>query len=169
VGTSVGTIKSALSRSRRKMTATTLSILVDEENRQLARQFSDAINRQDLEGVKRLMADSMSIVVCNVGGGRGKSEVWTEKSLRLVSARSAELEGEAFVILFDNTEAAIDVVRVEASGGRITRVTDYCYAPETLTYVAQKLGLEITTRGYHQPERTLVEMISSTTLPWRAE
>lgn len=169
VGTSVGTIKSALSRGRRKMATAAQVLPVDEENRHLARQFVDAINRQDLDGVKQLMAASMGLVVCNVGGGRGDNCIWTEKSLRGVTARYAELEGEALVLLFDSTGAASDVVRIEASSGEVTRLTDYCYAPETLTYVAQNFSLEISTKGYHQSESILEDMISSTTLPWRSK
>ena len=167
VGTSVGTIKSALSRSRRKMATAAENLPVDEENRKLAQQFADAINRQDLEGVMQLMADSMSLFVCNVGGGRGDDGIWTEKSVPHATANYAEFQGEALVVLFDPTGTATYFVRIEASGGEVVRLTDYSYAQETLTYVAQKLGLEIKTKGYHQPENILVGMISSTTLPWR--
>ncbi len=169
VGTSVGTIKSALSRGRTKMATAAQVLPVDEENRQLARQFADAINRQDLEGVMQLMADAMSLFVCNVGGGRGDDGTWTEKSVRLATAKYAELQGEALVVLFDSTGVANDVVRIEASNGEVVRLTDYCYAPETLEYVAQELSLEIKTKGYHQPENILVEMIAGPSLPWRSD
>lgn len=167
VGTSVGTVKSALSRGRRKMSGTTITPPVDAENRELAKQFADAINAQDLDGLKQLMADSMSIVVCNVGGGRGKHGVWSEKSIRLASAQYAEFEGEAVVVLFGRKGKANDIVRIEGSGGEVTRLTDYCYAPETLNHVARGLDIEIGTMGYHQPPETLVEMIATTALPWR--
>ncbi len=178
VGTSVGTVKSALSRSRHKIATTpsipsipsmpsTLTGPVDAENRRVAQQFADAINRQDLDGLMQLMADSMSIVVCNVGGGRGKSGVWTEKSVRLVGAQYREYQGEALVILTGPSIAANDIVRIEASDGQVVRLTDYCYAPETLAHVAAELGVEMKAKNYHQPAQTLVEMIATTTLPWR--
>ena len=116
-----------------------------------------------------LMAESMSIVVCNVGGGRGRSEIWTKKSVRTVSARYAEHQGEALVLLYDPSGIANDVVRIEASAGEVTRLTDYCYAPETLEHVARELDIEMNTMGYHQPADVLVDMIATTTLPWRLE
>ncbi|MEM9106085.1 MAG: RNA polymerase sigma factor [Pseudomonadota bacterium] len=167
VGTSVGTIKSALSRGRRKMALDAPVPLVDEENRHIAQQFTDAINRQDIDSVMQLMAETMSLLVCNVGGGRGDDGEWTRKSVRQVTARYAELEGEALVLFFDGKGQATDVVRIEASNGEVVRLVDYCYAPETLIYVARKLDLQMSTTGYHQPPHVLVKMIAGTTLPWQ--
>ena len=167
VGTSIGAIKSSLSRSRQKLVADKPDHPASEENRRMAKKFADAINRQDLEGLMRLMADSMSIVVCNVGGGRGRSGIWTEKSVRLINAQYAEYQGEALVLLIDRSGMTTDVVRIEASGDEVVRLTDYCYAPETLSNVAQGLGIEIKTRGYHQPDAVLPEMIATTILPWK--
>ncbi|MEM7401582.1 MAG: RNA polymerase sigma factor [Pseudomonadota bacterium] len=167
VGTSKGAIKSSLSRSRRKLSTEDTNVSVDEENRAMAKKFADAINRQDLVGLLDLMAESMSIVVCNVGGGRGRGEIWTEKSVQNVEAQYAEYQSEALVLLFDKSGVAHDVVRIESSGRRVVRVTDYCYAPETLSHVAKALGFEIVTKGYHQPKIMLREMITTTTLPWR--
>ncbi|MEM7099989.1 MAG: sigma-70 family RNA polymerase sigma factor [Pseudomonadota bacterium] len=167
VGTTSGAIKSSLSRSRHKLTRSETNVSADSENRLMAKKFADAINRQDLDEVLALMAESMSIVVCNVGGGRGRSEIWTEKSVRRVEAKYAEYQGEALVLLFDKSGIANDVVRIESSGGQIIRVTDYCYAPETLSHVAEALGVEMVTAGYHQPESVLTGMIATTTLPWR--
>ncbi|MEM7097893.1 MAG: RNA polymerase sigma factor [Pseudomonadota bacterium] len=166
VGTTPAAIKSSLSRSRRKLANPDAQISVDAENRLMAKKFVDAINRQDLEEILALMAESMSIVVCNVGGGRGRSEIWTEKSVREVEAKYAEYQGEALVLLIDKSGVANDVVRIESSGSQIVRVTDYCYAPETLAHVAKALGVEMATTGYHQPASVLVGMIATTTLPW---
>ena len=168
IGTSIGTVKSALSRGRRKMSNPPVSSPVDPEHREMAEQFADAINRHDLDGLMQLMADSMSIVVCNVGGGRGRSSIWTEKSVQGVTARYAEYEGAAVVLLLDRSGATRDVVRLEVSGGEVTRLTDYCYAPETLSAVARGLQIEIATTGYHQPETVLEGMIDTTTLPWQS-
>ncbi len=167
VGTSNAAIKFSLSRSRRKLSTSDTNFSVDEGNRAMAKEFADAINRQDLAGLLGLMAESMSIVVCNVGGGRGRGGIWTEKTVQLVVAQYAEYQGEALVVLFDNSGVANDVVRIESSGNEVVRVTDYCYAPETLSHVAEALGFEIATKGYHQPETVLPEMIATTTLPWR--
>ena len=167
VGTSSGAIKSSLSRSRQKLARDDKSVSVDDAHRVMAKKFADAINRQDLVGLMDLMAESMSIVVCNVGGGRGRSGVWTEKSVQQVQAQYAEYQGEALVLLFDKPGVAKDVVRIEASGGQVVRITDYCYAPETLSHVAQALGFEVVTKGYHQSRSQLPKMIATTTLPWR--
>lgn len=166
VGTSVGTVKSALSRSRRKMALDAPLPPVDAENREVAREFADAINRQDLDAVMNLLAEKMGLLVCNVGGGRGDDGEWTKKSLRGAKAEYVELEGEALVLVQGSTGMPTYVVRIEASNGEIVRLTDYCYAVETLNYVARELGLEMQTRGYHQAPHILVEMIAGTKLPW---
>ncbi|MEM9635857.1 MAG: RNA polymerase sigma factor [Pseudomonadota bacterium] len=169
VGTSVGAIKSALSRGRRKMALDAPLPPVDAESRQIAQKFADAINRQDLDGVMNLMAEKMSLLVCNVGGGRGDDGEWTKSSVRDAKAKYAELEGEALVLFYDSAGTATYVVRIAASNGEVVRLTDYCYAPETLNYVARELGLEMQTRGYHQPPQILAKMIAGTTLPWLSE
>ena len=142
---------------------------VDADCRALAEQFAQAINEQDLNGLMQLMSESMSIVVCNVGGGRGRSQIWTEKSVREVTARYAEYQGEALVVLLDTAGWANDVVKIDGAGGQVTRLVDYCYAPETLQHVAQALNLPMSTMGYHQPPQELLNMIATTTLPWRSD
>ena len=168
VVTTPGTVKSALSRARKKMQSSVAPGPASAESKQLAKQFAEAINNQDLDGLMQLMSETMSIVVCNVGGGRGRSGVWTEKSVQYATADHGECEGEAVVIIHSReTGRANDVVKIEASGGVVTRLTDYCYAPETLNYLSTRLGIEIDTMGYHQSPETLVEMIATTGLPWR--
>ena len=174
VGTSIGSIKSALSRSRQKMQSTHPLPQVDDANQRLAKQFAETINQHDLQALKNLMAESMSIVVCNVGGGRGKGELWTEKSVRQVTAQYAQYQGEALVLLINKpTDASapdvvVDVIRIDGSNDKVTRLTDYCFAPETLSHLAQALDLQIADIGYHQSPTTLVDMIATTTLPWRS-
>lgn len=169
VGTSVGTVKSALSRGRKKMASDAPPPSVDAENRQVAKKLAEAINRQDLDKVMSLMSETMSLLVCNVGGGRGDDGEWTRKSVYGAKARYVELEGEALVLFYDSAGTPAYVIRVDAVGGKIVRLMDYSYAVETLNYVARNLGLEIRTRGYHQPPDTLVKMIAGTTLPWRLD
>ena len=167
VGASVGGIKSSLSRGRRKLASSGATRPVDPESRRVAQQFAQAINAQDLDQVLALMSDTLAIVVCNVGGGRGKSGQWTEKSVPGMSSRYVEHEGEALVLLLSDEDHINGILRVQASGGEIVRITDYYYAPETTIEVAAALGLDVTTRGYRQPDANLAEMLATTELPWR--
>lgn len=189
VGTTVGTVKSALSRARRKVAMNTGTPAPDDAARALARALADAMNARDVDRLLDLMAESVKIDVCNVGGGRGRRGIWTEKTLAGHRFEYAELEGAALVLLFPDDVGAVcnrdpdyvgadsnrdpggvrvlsGVIRVEGEGAA-TRLVDYHYAPETLSGVAEALGLEWVTRGYHQRATSLPDMIATTALPWR--
>jgi RNA polymerase sigma-70 factor, ECF subfamily len=169
VGTTAGTIKSALSRARRKMREPGGERVIDPANQQLATAMVEAINSGNLSRVKALMSQSLTIIVCNVGGGRGRDGVWAEKSLQRTSASYAEYDGEPVILLREQGSAAIsDIVRIESADRVAVRLIDYCYAPETLAHVTAKLGLEVSTIGYHQPPKTIRQMIETTRLPWRS-
>lgn len=169
MGTTVGTVKSALSRGRRKLRETTSAAAVDEVSRAVVEAFVAALNGGDVDAILGLMAETVKIDVCNVGGGRGRSGVWTEKTLAGLRCAYAEHDGAPLVLLFGaGDDDLTGVVRVEHDAGIITRVVDYHYAPETLTRVAAALGLRCRPRGHHQVDE-LPAMVATTALPWRAE
>jgi hypothetical protein len=97
--------------------------------------FAEAINSRDVNRVLGLMAETLQIVVCNVGGGRGRSRLWTEPSVQGVRAETAELFGRSVVVMIRDGHL-YDVLRIDEDAGQLTRLTDYCYAPEVLSEVA---------------------------------
>lgn len=169
IGTTTGTVKSVLSRARTKMKPDhTAPARVDPQAKALALAFSDAMNTQDVDRIVALMSETLKIDVCNVGGGRGRRGIWTEKSVQGVTTSYAEYDGEPLILLFYNNDPAIGgVVRLEGDGGVATRLIDYHFAPETVEEVASHLGLDWVKRGAHQAESELVGMIASTGLAWR--
>lgn len=166
IGTTPGTVKSALSRARRKMIEHTETPVINDNEKALVRAFVDAINSRDVDQVFDLMSETIQIDVCNVGGGRGRDGEWGKKSLPDVRAEYHEYAGEPIVVMFRDT-AVWDILRLEGNAGKVTRLVDYCYAQDTLQLVSESLGFEYTMRGYHQPPETIKNMVASTTLPWR--
>ncbi len=183
IGTSEGTVKSALSRARRKMRddgdayasrsrTSPLPQVVDAQSKALVQAFVDAINSGEVDRVIDLMAEKVQISVCNVGGGRGRDGTWTQKSLGNVSAAYGECDNMPVVLMFraDATGKVYDVLRLRGSEHIVTRIIDHCYAPETLRHVAKSLGFECDASAYHQPWHVIESnMVPTTTLPWRVD
>lgn len=168
VGTTPGTVKSALSRARGKMAANADGARVDEASRTLVRAFVDAMNARDVERILELMSETVKIDVCNVGGGRGRRGIWTEKTLDGFRFDYAELDGAPLVALYGENDGVLSgVVRLEGDGDTVTRIVDYHFAADTLRQVADALGVECVSRGYHQPPDVLPGMVATTGLPWR--
>jgi RNA polymerase sigma-70 factor (ECF subfamily) len=65
-----------------------------------------------------------------------------------------DLDGEPLMVLWEAQvdrsapEAVADVVRIETADGRVARMRWYYFCPETITEVAQRLGLAARPRGY---------------------
>lgn len=168
IGTSLGTVKSALGRARRKMQDRNDAHVDDDAGKALVGAFVDAINSGDVDRVVNLMAEKVQIKVCNVGGGRGRDGIWTEKSLGAVSARIAECDGQAVVLMFRDRDPneLYDVLRLEGDD-TVCRIIDHCYAPETLKYVAGQLGYACSATACHQPWDVIEsDMVPTTFLPW---
>lgn len=167
VGTTAGTVKSALNRARRKMRENSDKKAVDAGTSTLVRALAEAMNAGDVDRILGLMSETVKIDVCNVGGGRGRHGIWTERTLAGTRFEYAELDGEPLVLLFREGDRGLSgAVRLEGTD-TVTRIVDYHYAADTLAHVAGALGLESNTRGYHQPGDVLPEMIATTALPWR--
>ena len=109
--------------------------------------------------------------VPGVGGGRGPVQTWVDISIGHPPDRLAvaTVEGEVVVLMFEAAgggEVLIDVLRLEEEDGRVAKITDYCYAPDTLAAVADAIGGPHKRAAYHQPPHILAEMIASTGAPW---
>ena len=166
IGTSEGTIKSALSRARKKVQLIDPHKQIDPAARALATKFAEAISADNVQALKALMAEDVQIQVCNVGGGRGRNGLWTQSGIHGIRAIVQECDGIPVVLMFKE-DNLIDVLQI---GGdeTVTRITDYCYAPETLRHVADQFGYPCHLTAYHQPWRTIDnDMVPTTALPWR--
>lgn len=169
VGTTEGTIKSALSRARRKMKETPTKQSVNAAQKQLAEKFVAAMNGENVDAVIALMAEQIQIKVCNVGGGRGKHGSWGTHLNASIRTLYEEVDGMPVVVMIHESapDEFMDVLRLEGDGA-ITRLTDYCYAPETLQYVANSIGRACANNDtYHQPWKVIeTGMVPTTSLPW---
>ena len=177
IGTSEGTVKSALNRVRAKVAkdasatsengARAAYSPVDPQVRVLAEAFVDAMNSGEVSELKALMAKFVQITVCNVGGGRGRDGIWTEKSAPGIVAEYGEYQGQGFVALYRmDTGEFHNVVTLQGAEGVVTRIMDYSYAKDTLERIAAELGILAPRRGYHQPWDTIKNMVATTALPW---
>lgn len=63
-------------------------------------------------------------------------------------------------------EYLVSLVRLEESDGKVARVINYYFCPDTLAYAATAFGLQAPQRGYHQEPKTLAQMIADAALPW---
>jgi hypothetical protein len=63
-------------------------------------------------------------------------------------------------------EYLVSLVRFEESEGKVARVLNYHFCPETLAYAADALGYLAPKRDYHQDTETLTRMIADAALPW---
>lgn len=169
IGTTPGTVKSALSRARRKMRVNAGAGPVAAATAKLVRALVDAMNARDVERILALLAESVKIDVCNVGGGRGRRGIWTEKTLAGTRFEYAEHDGAPLVLVFGAEDRVLSgIVRAEVDGAVATRLIDYHYAPDTIRAVAHACGLEARTRGHHQGTEALQAMVATTGLPWLA-
>ncbi len=170
IGTTEGTVKSALNRARKKMQETAADgTNIDPALKQLVEKFVDAMNSGDMDQLINMMSEQIQISVCNVGGGRGREGNWTDSTTSNVLAKYAECDGSPVVLLFDSRdpENLYDVLRL-GGDGVVTRITDYCYAPETLRHVAETLGYKCSASYYHQPWEIIENnMVPTTFLPWQ--
>jgi hypothetical protein len=63
-----------------------------------------------------------------------------------------------------------DVLGLQGNENTVTRIADYCYAPETLRHVAEELGYQSDATDYHQPWQIIEAGMEPTTfLPWLTE
>jgi RNA polymerase sigma-70 factor (ECF subfamily) len=157
LSTTVGAVKSALSRARNharedwpQATHKTL-----KASAHLLDRFVDALRAGDFERVTALLLDNVVIEVQGVGGERGTKTIWIARAFE----EAARVErrsylGEEILIVWCTGEVGGgvgDVWRVDEADGRIARILDYSYCPETLGEIAAELGVAAARVEYHQP------------------
>lgn len=171
--TTVGGVKSALSRGRAAMGAAPQGFTGHTgPSRELVDRFIDAFHARDVGQIISVLTEACSIEVPGVGGGRGRRGGWAEASVAHGGGhlRADVYRGETVVLAFhaaaDGGEALHDVMRLEEVDSLISRLVNYCFCPDTLRLIGAELGLTVDPWGYHQPPDVLVNMIATTTLPW---
>jgi RNA polymerase sigma-70 factor (ECF subfamily) len=169
--TTVGAVKSALSRGRAAVKAEPGPQGGAGPSPELVDRFIDAFRTHDAATIAAALTESCDIHVPGVGGGRGRRGGWVEVSVQDFETRleRALVGGETVVLcLLDGPDgpALTDVLRLEEADGRVARIVDYYFAPDTLAAVGAELGLAVASAGYHQGADVLPQMIATTTLPW---
>jgi RNA polymerase sigma-70 factor (ECF subfamily) len=174
LATTPGAVKAALSRGRGKLAEDRpmLPPRANAASAALVDRFIAAFHARDLAAVVDLLLEPVTWEVQGVGGERGRDTIW------LKVERPSELRAEPHLIdgelavTYTRPDGAGRVLtgalRLEETDGRISRIVNYGFCPDTLRYVATQLGLASRPVGYHQAEPTLSNMISDTKRPWRA-
>lgn len=163
--TTVGAVKSALSRARGRIEGRKPMAGFDVPPRDLVDRFMQALSAKDMVAMEALCAEHMSGEL--VGGVELESFERARSFFQhahMVMPRLgfgarpwwklAEYEGEPIVLGFrtlDGMEGLNEVHRIEAAEGRIVRVRTYCFCPETLAVVAEALGCTALPRPHRSP------------------
>jgi RNA polymerase sigma-70 factor (ECF subfamily) len=176
LGTTVGTIKSALHRGRGKLAAPTPAFVpANAPSEALLDRFVDAFNAHDLDRLTALFREDASGEVIGMGTELGRAAIRdsslriTLKELHVAGQRPISLAedepfaerrmlgSEAIVVLWyapragEPSRVVRDVMRFESLEDRIARLRYYYFCPETLVEVGGALGVTVTTNGYRYP------------------
>jgi len=168
--TTVGGVKAALRRGREALQAAP-GVTGAGPSAELVDRFVAAFATHDAATVAAVLTESCDIQVPGVGGGRGRRGGWVDISVQDHATRLAPevVFGERVVLCLSDEAGGptlTDLLRLEEADGRVARVVDYYFCPDTLAAVGSQLGLKVACAGYHQNPETLTGMIATTTLPW---
>ncbi|MGB8681707.1 MAG: sigma-70 family RNA polymerase sigma factor [Candidatus Binatus sp.] len=164
--TSVGAVKAALHRGRKRLSDSKAGS--DSKTRNaggpsaaLLDRFVERFNARDLNGMVALMLEDATVEIVGLSLEHGQ-EVIGRKGGSLYhtlfvdaddlrQAERRELVGEQIVLLFycnEGKDRVGDVLRFGEHDGRITGFRYYYFCPETLAEVAQEFGLAARSNGY---------------------
>jgi len=163
--TTVGAVKSALSRARGRLEGRKPPAGFAAPPRDLVDRFMRALSEKDMETMKALCDEHLS------GELVGGVELHSFESAKTVFEHAhmvmpslgfgerpwwkvAEYDGEPLVLGFrtlDGVEGLNEVHRIEVTDGRIVRVRTYCFCPETLAVVAAAIGVRALPRPHRSP------------------
>jgi RNA polymerase sigma-70 factor (ECF subfamily) len=172
LSTTAGAVKSALRRGRDKLAAEAQASTVraTAPSRALVDRFVAAFNNRDVVALRDVLMENVAIEVLGVGGGRGRTAEWADRSIEHATARTEwrDFEGERVVLHLTAEHRLAGVTRIEETDGSVSRVRSYGYCPDTTACVAAAFGLKPIRAPYHQGAAALLDMIATTTLPWSA-
>ena len=150
VDSTVGGVKAALSRGRGKLSSTPTAPVpsarrtVTVETAQILRLYCERFNQHDWDGVRELVSADARLLFPNGFAGRLADSPYfsryeTAPEWRMVVG---EVDGEAVIVRYaweDETWRPASVIRLELSGGRIVRISDYFWSPWVLSAAASVL------------------------------
>jgi RNA polymerase sigma-70 factor (ECF subfamily) len=179
LGTTIGAVKSALHRGRRRLHGqeSMPARHATPPARGLVDQFVAAFNAGDLTALSKLLLENASAEVIGIGATHGRDMLssrdgWLQKSLyshepwalnRQIptqTQRAAVLvfHGEPIVALWregTDGEAVEEFWRFEQQDSQVARIRDYCFCPETLAEVASSFDLSYRAHGYRLSDQVL--------------
>lgn len=179
--TSEGAVKTALHRGREKLSAARegehAPPRIARASKALLDEFQAAFASRDVERITSLLLETVTYEVQGVGWERGHTGIWIGIALENyampgVRAEVREIEGEwcaCAVYTANGKEYLVSLVRQEESDGKVARVINYAFCPDTLAAAAEMLGYAAPRRGYHQDAETLTRMIAGMRVPWRGD
>ncbi len=163
--TTVGAVKSALSRGRGRLEGRKPPAGFDAPPRHIVDRFMRALSEHDVEALKALCDEHMSAEL--VGGAEldsfAKARTVFEHAHMVMPSvgfgerpwwQVAEYDGEPLVLGFrtlDGIEGLNEIHRIEVQDDRIIRVRIYCFCPETLAMVADAIGVRVLPRPHRSP------------------
>ena len=183
LSTTEGAIKSALHRARNQLQETKDIPRPNPRSpsKELLDKFVAAFEARDVNAVTGLLLENITLEVPGVGGERGKAMVWVRSSLdwptpnnpnppqRNWISEVVQYQGQWIVAIWQSPRSAsilADVNRFEEDDGRIARIWEYHFCPDSIAEIAAALGAKAMNHGYrHRPE-VLANVIASAELPW---
>ena len=172
LSTTPGAVRAALHRGRGKLrdAAAAPAARTNPASAALIDRFIAAFNARDMEAITALLLDSVTYEPQGVGGERGTRGIWLKVPVPdIVSAERHIVEGEtvvAFTFVAKGVKRLGGLERLEEVEGRISRIINYYFCPDTLAHAAAALGIAPWSNGYHQDAATLSRMIARAGLPW---
>jgi len=169
LGTSTGAVKAALHRGRARLTDGSREgggRRAGKPSPELVDRFVTLFRAGDAAGLAALLQDNASIELIGssyqdrpghdwfsglVHGHPEWPAAWQFQRQRL---ERGTLLGEAVLLVFRtrrDREKLEQVVRLEVEDGRITRLRDYAFCPETIRSAGRLLGLPVRTGPYRYP------------------
>jgi RNA polymerase sigma-70 factor, ECF subfamily len=151
VDSTVGGVKSALSRGRAKLAiapgASEAKPATNPETLELLRLYVDRFNKRDWDGVRELASADARLRVADCFAGRlADSPYFVEYERPIIPWRMAlgKVDGEsAVIILREDAEGLtpFSLIRLVVAGGRIVRIADYIKCPWILE-AADSIAIE---------------------------
>ncbi len=172
LSTTPGGVKAALHRGRGKLGKADAGTAArtNPASTALIDRFIAAFNARDVSAITALLLESVTYEPQGVGGERGTRGIWLNVPVpAIVSAERHVLEAEnvvAFTFVAQGVKRLGGLERLEEVDGRIARIINYYFCPDTLAHAAAALGMAPWSNGYHQNGETLARMIAHAGLPW---
>lgn len=172
LSTTAGAVKSALHRGRDKLSREPAAMPSRNQpaSLELIDRFIAAFNTHDANAVIPLLLESVTYEPQGVGGERGANGIWLRVSFfEGVTVERFFVQGEhivAHTFIANGKKRLGTIYRLEEADGKVSRIVNYVFCPDTLAMVSAELGFARWSNGYHQTGDTLSRMIANAQLPW---